>query len=258
MLISDLENGYNYNNANWAYHIKCILEECGLMYLWQNQFNMLIDYNIIKTRIMDTFYQSWSTDVHNSRRLETYCLFKNSFHFEPYLDYITDPKFRIALTRFRTSSHDLAIEKGRYLNIAREERICINCNTRLVENEFHFLCTCMKFTELRSKYIKRYYYTWPTLQKIINLLSGNSKKMIRNLAKCIYYACTKKLIFVSKRKISLFTFTKNTSSSVKFLEFMCMSTIVFVFAINVHCMFYAIKFEVEVEVDMCQCLTFYS
>ena len=188
MLKNDIENGRSNNKSNWVFHIKQILEECGMFYLWQNQYSMLINYDMVKQRILDIYYQTWYSEIHNSRRLETYCTFKHTFTFEPYLDFITEPKFRIALTRFRTSSHDLAIEKGRYTNVNRQDRLCTNCSSGLLENEYHFVCTCTKLTELRSKYIKRYYYTWPTLQKFGNLLSGNSKPMIRDLSKFIYFA----------------------------------------------------------------------
>ena len=188
MLINDIENNLNYNKSNWAYHIKVILEECGLYYIWQNQFNMLINFDMIQQRIKDIYYQQWYSEINNSRRLETYGLFKHTFEFETYLDFIHERKFRIALTRFRTSSHDLAIERGRYLNLPREERICNNCNSGLIESEFHFVLTCSKLTELRSKFIKRYYYSWPTLQKLSNLLSLKSKNAIRDLSKYIYYA----------------------------------------------------------------------
>ena len=193
MLMQDLNNGSNYRKLNWAFHIKCILEECGLFYIWQNQFVVHINYHVIKQRILDIYYQTWYTEINNSRRLETYALFKHSFEFEKYLDFVKEPKFRIALTRFRTSSHDLAIEKGRYINVPRENRICINCNSNLVENEFHFSMTCRKHSELRSKYIKRYYYTWPTLQKFTNLLSETSKLKIINLSKYIYFANLQRL-----------------------------------------------------------------
>ena len=42
------------------------------------------------------------------------------------------------MTRFRTSSHDLFIEKGRYLNIERNQRTCNMCTGNMIENEFHF------------------------------------------------------------------------------------------------------------------------
>ena len=138
--------------------------------------------------MLDIYYQTWYSSINNSRRLETYCLLKHTFGFEKYLDFIKDVKFRIALSKFRTSSHDLAIEKGRYINLDRNNRVCNNCNLKLIENEYHFLLICPKYSELRSKYIKRYYYTWPTVQKFSNLMSANSKVIVRNLSKFIYFA----------------------------------------------------------------------
>jgi len=58
---------------------------------------------------------------------------------EPYLEIITNKRFRIALSRFRLSSHNLEIERGRYYNMDREIRICKLCNLKAIENEYH--CT---------------------------------------------------------------------------------------------------------------------
>jgi hypothetical protein len=188
ILQTDADNNLNYNKLNWAYQIKCILEESGLNNIWQNQHITQINFEIIKQRILDIHNQTWIAEITSSRRLETYCIFKNSRKYETYLDYIKESKYRIALTRFRTSSHHLAIEQGRYLSINRENRICNNCNLNLVESEFHFLLQCPKYSELRPRYIKQYFYNQPTLRKFINLLTSSSKRTIYNLAKFIYYA----------------------------------------------------------------------
>ena len=57
---------------------------------------------------------------------------------EKYLDFIKENKFKFALTQFRLSSHNLAIERGRFENIARNEIVCILCNSNLVVYEYHF------------------------------------------------------------------------------------------------------------------------
>ena len=49
---------------------------------------------------------------------------------EKYLDCVKENKYRIALSRFRTSSHDLLIETCRYDGIPRENRICKSCKMR--------------------------------------------------------------------------------------------------------------------------------
>ena len=192
-LKNDSDNEETYNNNNWAHHIKRILNECGLYYLWQNQSNMNVSYDIIRQRVLDMYYQSWYSGINNCRRLETYSLFKHEFKFERYLDFINDNRFRSALTSFRVSSHKLQIERGRHLNIPRNERICRNCNSNMTENEYHFLLICPKYSDLRNKYIKRYYFTWPTIQKFTNLMSKNSKFIVNNLSKFIYFASLRRI-----------------------------------------------------------------
>lgn len=118
---------------------------------------MLINYSQIKQRFLDEYRQNWYAVINNSTRLESYALFKHNLNIEPYLNIITESKFRTALCRFRTSSHDLLIESGRYVNQPRNERICTNCNLNFIENEYHFLLICPKFRELRKNTSKILY-----------------------------------------------------------------------------------------------------
>ena len=98
MLKIDFQNGEIYNKSNWAYQIKHILDECDLSIIWQNQLNMLIDFQSIRPGMLDIYYQTWYSSINNSRGLEKYCLCKHTFGFEKYFDFIKDAKFRIALT----------------------------------------------------------------------------------------------------------------------------------------------------------------
>ena len=68
------------------------------------------------------YQQTWYASINNSNRLETYARFKHEFCYENYLDMVTENKYRKTLTQFRHSSQDLAIERGRYQNIDRQER----------------------------------------------------------------------------------------------------------------------------------------
>ena len=93
------------NKANWAFHIKSILQECGMNDVWINQSGMPINIAKITQRITDIYKQSWYSNINNSSKLETYSLFKHEFVLENYLDLIKCKKYRIALSKFRTSSH---------------------------------------------------------------------------------------------------------------------------------------------------------
>ena len=189
MLKNDADNNITYNGLNWAYQIKCILDSIGLSYIWNDQFFLdTVPFTLIKQRLIDTYQQTWYASINNSNRLETYARFKHKFCHEKYLDIVTENKYRKALTQFRLSSHDLAIERGRYQNIDRQERICNFCTGKLVESEYHFLLVCPLYRELRQKYMKSYYCRWPTLNKFDSLMSADNKRTILSLAKYIYYA----------------------------------------------------------------------
>ena len=147
----------------------------------------IISYKVNTCRL-DMYKQKWYADINNSSRLESYCIFKHDFVSEKYLDFIHEKKYRIALARFRTSSHSLNIESGRYENIPRELRLCKSCNMQRVESEFHFLLVCPHFRHLRIKYFKPYFCHWPTIKKFESIMSTTNKKMLCNIAKFIYFA----------------------------------------------------------------------
>ena len=89
-----------------------------------------------------------------NRKLCTYNHFKQKYHSEPYLNYITDPSTRKEVTRFRISAHSLRIETGRYKKLDRDKRICLMCNSGDVEDEFHFIIKCQAYLDIRNKYLQ--------------------------------------------------------------------------------------------------------
>ena len=72
------------------------------------------------------------------------------FFIETYLDTIPDQKFRITLTKCKLSSHNLAIELGRFVNIPRNDRICRCCNLHMIESEYQFLLVRPLYKDLRK------------------------------------------------------------------------------------------------------------
>ena len=188
MLKNDVDNNMTYSGLNWAFQIKHLLDSIGLSNVWIHQNTIDIPLDLIKRRIFDTYKQSWYSAVNNSSRLEMYARYKHDFELENYLDFIVEKKYKFALTQFRLSSHDLAIERGRYQRLDRTDRNCKLCNSNVVECEYHFLLVCPFYLELRRKYFKPYYCHWPTITKFENLMSKTSKNVILNVAKFIYHA----------------------------------------------------------------------
>ena len=100
MLREDADNHRNYSGKNWASQIKGMLQQHGLGYVWQQQFEIEIPFFTIKQRIINNYLQKWYAEINNSSCLQSYCIFKHNFEIESYLNIFVDKKYRIALSRF--------------------------------------------------------------------------------------------------------------------------------------------------------------
>ena len=108
---------------SWSYDID--MDSC--TQLTPGQFK-----HICHERVKSYFVSTWLSDLRSGDTsiVRTYRLYKSSFGTECYLKSISNPKLRVALSKLRASSHDLEIERGRYvrpkLNV--DERLCLSCN----------------------------------------------------------------------------------------------------------------------------------
>ena len=114
-------------------------------------------------------------------------MYKSEFIHETYLSVVLIRKFRNALAKLRTSSHDLNIERGRYRQEERSERICNLCKVS-VETEYHFVMVCTAYENLRSKYLPSKYFVNPNIHKFNILMSCQAENIIENLAKFVFHA----------------------------------------------------------------------
>ena len=88
---------------------------------------------------------------------------------------------RQLFTKLRVSDHRLEIEKGRYTNITREERICKKFNLNEIGDEYHFFLKCTANHSLRNNLFNKIISNKPAfiegipLNKIIVLLNAKSE-----------------------------------------------------------------------------------
>ena len=100
-----------------------------------------------------------------------------------YISKVSCVKNRVLLSKMRMSDHDLEVQKGRYNNTPRNERVCMHCNTQ-VENEEHFMLHCKLYEEFiadRDASILSIYPHYNSLndwEKVKFLLNGNSEDVI--------------------------------------------------------------------------------
>ena len=114
------------------------------------------DVEYLREKVRAKYEAYWTDMLHddsgkcNGNKLRTYRKFKNVFTIEPYLSSIKIQHHRYDLTRFRTSSHKLNIETGRYSRppTPLENRVCSFCKDS-IEDEFH-LFQCNYYSDLRD------------------------------------------------------------------------------------------------------------
>ena len=68
-----------------------------------------------------------------------------------YMDTHLSHGLRCAIGQVRTSSHQLEIERGRFRGIPTEDRLCQLCQ-REPETEFHYICRCTAYYEIRGRF----------------------------------------------------------------------------------------------------------
>ena len=117
----------------------------------------------------------------------------NKYKFNIYLDpYLLNlnPRFRIALSRFRISNHSLWIEKGRHMKpmIERDNRFCDFCKTE-IEDEHHFLLCCPLYGPKRiilenvCRNTCNRYDLLNKDEKFIFIMSNEDKEVLKALGK---------------------------------------------------------------------------
>jgi 23S rRNA-/tRNA-specific pseudouridylate synthase len=94
--------------------------------------------------------QEWIKAVNKKPKLRTYKTFKQDFLVSDYVKWSLNRYDRSLLAKFRCGILQLRIETGRFNQTKLEDRTCQICNTPIVEDEFHFLCICICYDDLRQ------------------------------------------------------------------------------------------------------------
>ena len=148
-----------------------------------------------KITISNYYKHIWLLEVTNLSRnpiLRTYSMFKTEFRFEKYLEAITDCRYRTAMTKLRSSSHTLEIERGRYTKPKTDisERLCPLCNA--VEDGINFLINFKLYEAERLRFFSnlmtkiRNFNELDDVEKFILLMSSEDNQIVTWTGKFIY------------------------------------------------------------------------
>jgi len=149
----------------------------------------------------NTFINNWTRELNNIEKnpiLRTYCNIKTSFKMEPYLRKVKNVKYRNAICKLRSSSHNLEIERGRHCKPSRpvRDRLCSTCN--VVEDEIHFITNCKLYNYERAKLFVKIstvipeFELMPVNEKFIFLMCCDNEQVLTWVGKFIYQAFEKR------------------------------------------------------------------
>ncbi len=105
-------------------HIENLLSECNMQLVWEEQFYGNINNSFkmrVDKKLKDNFIEKWRMEINDTSQCYLYKYCKTDFKFENYL---------------------VQLIRGRYRNIAREQRICNICNTGRRGDAYHIFFEC--------------------------------------------------------------------------------------------------------------------
>ena len=144
---------------NWCFYVMKMFDdlECGLFKDKNNCFSKQAVLSSLDDALVDKNKKTWSQNVNriytqrgSRNKLRTYCKFKTTFETEMYLQKPMAFKMRQAFAKLRCGVAPLRIETGRYEKLPLDQRTCQACNHDVLEDEMHFLISCIAYREERN------------------------------------------------------------------------------------------------------------
>ncbi len=122
--------------GNWNSDIYKVFSSLNKLDIYENMDE--VGFTSAKTDLYEIEKNNWKNNILTISKLRTYT-FKENYEIEPFVYKVQIRAHRSLLSKFRCRIFPLKIETGRYSQIPLEFRLCILCDSNLVENENHFL-----------------------------------------------------------------------------------------------------------------------
>ena len=119
-------------------------------------------------------------------------MFKSDLGQEEYLTFNISKYQRSLFAQFRGGILPLQVEIGRYRNLPLEQRICTLCDRNEVEDEFHLLCHCPIYEDIRKVLYNETITLYPDFTEMDDLqlfvfLVSKVKKQVINFLTTAYF-----------------------------------------------------------------------
>ena len=137
----------------------------------QNANMFLRDYELKLKTMYDQHWKKSINDSFNESKMEFLCEYKRNFKFESYLDNL-NYEDRKGLTKFRLCNHNLPIERLRYENVRRYNRLCDICSSGTIGDENHYMIWCLNddIKKTRENFINKVIKITPEISKLTKII----------------------------------------------------------------------------------------
>ena len=185
-------------NLPWSANVRDIFSQNGLLEDFLRRVEGLEEddedslANILLERMVDQYNQTSFGKINSSNKLKVFSQLKTEPGRETYLSKVIISKHRRAMSKLRLGAHSLEIERGRYEEADRADRLCKHCQAfglQEVEDEAHFLLKCPQYKELREDLLPQNILedlNLNTEQKFVRIISDTDS--CQSVAKFIYHA----------------------------------------------------------------------
>ena len=173
----------------WASKVRELLFRNGFGYVWvvEDVGDLNLFMKAFKQRLIDCCKQDWCAVIMESGKTRHYRYIMPVLKVANYINFNIPLKYRIALSKLRCSVHKLNVETGRHSDIAYEQRLCILCNMREIEDELHFVMKCPVYDQIRRDWLPNIDFDIATADTFYSLFNS-SEQQVLSLAKYVYNA----------------------------------------------------------------------
>ena len=172
----------NQNYITWIDEVRNTLFNYGFGIVWESQGvgDEKVFLQCFNQRLKDCYFQNWHESLHSHTFYSHYSSIMSSIGPHPYVSELKNFYNRRLFARFRFGMTEI---KGRSLDfkqLGNAYKKCMFCAND-IENEFHMLLVCPKYSDIRTKYIPAKYTRFPTLHRFCILLASPSPLLINRL-----------------------------------------------------------------------------
>jgi len=162
--------------------VKTTLQDIGLHGIWLGQDNITFSpvwfKEKVKRSLLDNFIQDWYASVDHDSIYLNYRMYKITFAQEKYI-HLLPTNLAIKLARFRTTNNSLPVNRLRFENVPRAERLCTKCQVGEIGDEFHYLFCCPYFNAKRKECLPPYFLRRPNAIKFNELFNAKKKTLLK-------------------------------------------------------------------------------